>query len=101
MFTLENLSEREVLAEIVATLDEIDLLKAAIEKEGVTVTGSQGQTRTHPGLTDIRSHRLALQRLLSALGLPDEDELSSMKSPMQLRSAQANKKRWGGSRGQA
>ena len=99
VFALESIAEIEVLAEIVATLDEIDLLKIAIEQDGVTVTGSTGQTRTHPALTDIRSHRLALQRLLSALGLPSEDEISSMKSPVQLRSAHANKQRWGGARG--
>lgn len=96
-FTLE-MSELEVLDEIVGLLDEIDALKKAIDLDGVTVTGSTGQTRTHPGLNDIRQHRLALQRLLAALGLPDEDD-NSMKSPAQLRSSQGNRARWGGPRG--
>ena len=96
-FALE-MAELEVLAEVVSLLDEIDALKAAIDLEGVTVTGSTGQTRTHPALSEVRSHRLAVQRLLAALGLPDEDSVG-MKSPTQLRSAAGNRKRWSADNG--
>lgn len=101
-FVLDNFSfepaEMEVLAEVVSLLDEIDLLKVAIDADGVTVQGSTGQTRTHPALTEIRQHRLAVQRLLAALQIPDVDE-GTMKTPAQLRSIAGNKARWGGDRG--
>ena len=96
-FALE-MAEIEVLNECVQLLDEIDALTGAIAREGVTVTGSTGQTRTHPALTEVRQHRLALQRLLASLGLPDIDG-ETMKSPTQLRSVAGNRAKWGAGRG--
>jgi len=77
-----------------ATLDEIDALTAAIARDGVTVPGSAGQTRTHPAINEVRQHRLALGRLLAQLALPDLDG-ASIPKPTSLRASHAARTRWG------
>jgi len=64
-------TESELLAECCRLLDEVELLRVAIHRDGVTVAGASGHTRTHPALAEVRGHRLALGKLLSQLGLPD------------------------------
>ena len=46
-------------------LDESERLNQAILDEGVTVVGSAGQPRVHPGVGELRQHGLALGRLFS------------------------------------
>jgi hypothetical protein len=65
--------ELEVLREACWLLDECEGLRAAVTRDGTTIAGSRGQTRVHPALGELRSHRLALGRLLAQLALPDED----------------------------
>ena len=91
-FDLER-GELELLAEVCRTLDEIDALTAAIGRDGVTVAGSAGQTRTHPAINEVRQHRLALGRLLAQLALPDLDGRAIPK-PSSLRAAHAAQTRW-------
>jgi len=91
-FDLER-GELELLAEVCRTLDEIDALAAAIGRDGVTVAGSTGQTRTHPAINEARQHRLALGRLLSQLALPDLDG-ASIPKPSSLRASHAARTRW-------
>jgi len=91
-FDLEP-GERELLAEASRTLDEIDSLTAAIARDGVTVAGSTGQTRTHPAINEVRQHRLALGRLVAQLALPDLDG-ASIPKPSSLRAAHAARSRW-------
>jgi hypothetical protein len=38
------------------------------------VAGSTGQPKVHPLLEEVRRHRLLLERLTSALNLPDDDQ---------------------------
>ena len=86
-------SELELLAEVCRLLDEIDLLQAAIAVDGVSVAGSTGQPRVHPGLGEVRQHRLALGRLLSQLALPDlEGEV--LPSQVSARARKAAQQRW-------
>lgn len=92
-FDLER-GELELLAEASRTLDEIDALTAAIGRDGVTVAGSTGQTRTHPAINEVRQHRLALGRLLAQLALPDLDG-ASIPKPTTLRAAHAARSRCG------
>jgi hypothetical protein len=84
--------EQELLLEICRILDELELLATAVATEGATVTGSTGQTRVHPALSELRGSRLALGRLLDQLGLPDlEGEVLSVQSARAQRAAQV---RW-------
>jgi phage terminase small subunit len=90
--------ELELLAECCRTLDDLDKLRKAIGRDGTTVAGSKGQTRTHPALAELRQTRLALGRLLGQLGLPDpEDEQGrpGIVSPLSARGRKAARARWG------
>ena len=91
-------SELELLAEVCRLLDEIDLLQSAVGRDGVTAVGSTGQPRVHPGLGEVRQHRLALGRLLSQLALPDvEGEV--LPSQVSARARKAAQQRWVTARG--
>jgi orotidine-5'-phosphate decarboxylase len=88
-------SESELLDAICRLLSEVELLEDALEIDGVMVAGSTGQRRVHPAVEALRSHRLALGRLLSQLALPDP-EGSTLASPVQAQRSNAAKKRWNG-----
>jgi hypothetical protein len=75
------------------TIDACEALQALIDRDGLTVAGSAGQERLHPGITELRGTRLALGRLLSQLGLPDEDG-TTMASPERLKARKAAAERW-------
>jgi len=60
----------ELLGEACRTLDELDALRRAVEKDGAIVAGSVGQPPPHPALTEARGLRAELRRLLDALGIP-------------------------------
>lgn len=71
-FELER-DEVELLVEVCRTLDTIDSLQVAVDREGVVVPGSTGQPRQHPALTELRGARIVLSRLLAQLALPDAE----------------------------
>ena len=98
-FDLER-AELELLAEVCRSLDEIDELTAVVRRDGVTVAGSTGQVRAHPAINEVRSHRLALGRLLAQLALPNVDGVT-IPSPSSLGAAHASRSRWGRSDGAA
>lgn len=87
-------TELELLETCARTLDEIDELQNSVDREGLTVKGSTGQTRIHPAVSELRQHRLALGRLLAQLQLPNEDG-EKLASPAQAKSRMANQMRWG------
>jgi hypothetical protein len=63
------------LAEACRTCDELDRLERAVRAlSELVVNGSTGQPKVHPLLEEVRRHRLLLERLTSALNLPDQDE---------------------------
>jgi hypothetical protein len=67
--------ERALLVEACRTADELGRLEKAVRAlPELTVEGSTGQPRAHPLFAEVRAHRQLLERLTSALALPDVDE---------------------------
>ena len=87
-------AEFHLLEEACRTLDDLDLLAAAVAADGAMVRGSAGQPVVHPALTEARGQRLVLHRLLSALQLPDEDG-ATIPTSTSMRSSTAARARWG------
>jgi hypothetical protein len=68
-------AEVEMLGQAARTADELDRLERAVRAlSELVVSGSTGQPKVHPLLEEVRRHRLLLERLTSALNLPDQDE---------------------------
>ena len=64
-----------MLAEACRTTDELDRLERAVRVlPELTTTGSTGQLKPHPLLEEVRRDRTLLERLTTALALPDEDQ---------------------------
>jgi hypothetical protein len=67
--------ELEVLRQAVRTADEVDRLEKAVRAlPDLIITGSTGQPRAHPLLSEVRSHRQLLERLCGSLNLPDDNQ---------------------------
>ena len=82
------------LAEACRAKDELDRLERAVRAlPELTTTGSTGQLKPHPLLAEVRAHRLLLERLTTALNLPDEDEEVGMR-PGQKHAQRAARGRW-------
>lgn len=66
-----ELSEHEtgLLLQACRTLDSLDVLQARLDADGTMLESPQG-LRAHPALPELRQQRIALARLLAALGLP-------------------------------
>jgi phage terminase small subunit len=86
-----------ILLEVCRTLDNLDALAATISEMGTMVTGSQGQQVINPALTEARGQRQLLHRLVSAMGLPDE-EGEALPSVQKIRASKAASMRWQGHR---
>ncbi|WP_068483469.1 hypothetical protein [Pseudoclavibacter helvolus] len=68
--TLEfDLHETVVLIEACRTLDRIDGLQTVLDRDGLTTTGSTGQTIVHPAVAEQRQQQASLARLVSQLNL--------------------------------
>ena len=68
-------AEVEMLGQACRTTDELDRLERAVRVlPELTTTGSTGQLKPHPLLEEVRRHRTLLERLTTALALPDEDQ---------------------------
>jgi hypothetical protein len=74
--------------------DELLALQVAVDRDGVTTTGSRGQTVTHPALAEARQLRLVQLRLLSALEMVDPLAGSRSATPAQARGRAAAQARW-------
>lgn len=66
-------SETVVLREVCRSIDLIAELESVLERDGSTVTGTGGATKTHPHVAELRQQRAALAKLLAVLALPGED----------------------------
>lgn len=88
-----GIDEIELLTEICRALDMCNEIQAAIERDGYTVEGSEGQPRVHPGISQLNSTRTLLSRLMAQLSLPDEDG-STLSSPARVRAQKASGQRW-------
>lgn len=72
--------------------DTLDALRQAIEKQGVSVKGSQGQDTVNPALSEARLTRLAMAQHLNRIELPDEDGVPE--SPRSKQARRAAQVRW-------
>jgi hypothetical protein len=64
-----SVHETGLLLQACRTLDSLDVLQARLDSDGTMVESPQG-LRAHPALPELRQQRIALARLLAALGLP-------------------------------
>jgi len=71
-FDLEG-HENALLVEACRTLDVLDVLAAAIQRNGV-ILGAEDDARVHPAVVEARQQRLALARIVAALRLPRDDD---------------------------
>src|SRR5688572_18543884 len=68
-------SELAMLEQAARTSDELERLEQAVrDLPELTATGSTGQLKPHPLLSEVRAHRQLLERLTTALALPNVDE---------------------------
>jgi hypothetical protein len=87
-------AELEMLGQACRTCDELDRLERAVRAlPELTVQGSMGQPKPHPLLAEVRAHRLLLERLTTALALPDEDQEVGLR-PGQKHAQRAARGRW-------
>jgi hypothetical protein len=83
-----------LVAELVAKQsDDIARLESLLEEQGLVIAGSTGRPRLSPVLGELRQARLAMSKLLGAIGLPDEDNQPMSESSR--RASKAAKARWG------
>lgn len=70
--------EQRLLLEAARTLDLLDELAAAVDRDGALVDSQQG-LRANPAAVEARQQRITLARLLAALRLPagDEDDVTN------------------------
>jgi hypothetical protein len=68
-------AELATLEQAARTADELARLEKAVRAlPDLVVAGSMGQPRMHPLLGEVREHRRLLERLTTALNLPDVTE---------------------------
>ena len=91
-------AEVEMLGQACRTTDELDRLERAVRTlPELTTTGSTGQLKPHPLLEEVRRHRTLLERLTTALALPDEDQTVGLRGASR-HAQKAARARWGGGR---
>ena len=88
-----DLPETQLLTEVCRLLDQCEQLQAVLDRDGLTIAGSTGQTRIHPGVGELRACRTVLGRLLAQLDLPDP-EGDTLATPTQARARKAARTRW-------
>jgi hypothetical protein len=86
--------ETDLLTEVCRTLDTIDLLSAAIDTDGVMLTGSQGQRVLNGAVAERRQQQAAYARLVTQLNLDGAEEPGAMKTPRSASAAETAKRRW-------
>ena len=86
-------SELELLSECARLLDELEILNTQLETDGMTVMMPSGILKSHPCVAEVRSHRIALARILAQLALPDETG-EALATATQIRGRQSANKRW-------
>lgn len=79
--------------------DDVANLEALIADDGLTVAGSAGQRRLHPGLAEVRAGRLAVGKLLAQLSLPEDAQ--PIRSEASTRAQRAAEVRWAAERKRA
>jgi len=67
--------EAALLLEAARTVDLLDELEAALKRDGAVIDSPQGK-KAHPAAVEARQQRIALARLLAALRLPEDADVS-------------------------
>jgi hypothetical protein len=89
-------AEVEMLGQACRTTDELDRLERAVRAlPELTTTGSTGQLKPHPLLEEVRRHRTLLERLTTALALPDENQTIGLRGASR-HAQKAARGRWDG-----
>ena len=89
--------ELRLLADACRTADLIDSMTELLGIGSLLTTGSMGQDRPHPLLTEIRGHRALLAALLKQLALPDDAVRAAVRpSATTIRAQTAARARWDG-----
>jgi hypothetical protein len=78
-----------VLEQACGAADTVQELVDSIAAQGSTIVGSKGQPAINPLVPELRQQRLALTRLLQALGTSDTETTSQ-------RQSRTARKRWEG-----
>ena len=74
-------AELAMLEQAARTADELERLEKAVrELPDLVVTGSMGQPRMHPLLSEVRAHRALLAKLTAELNLPDVDQKAGLRA---------------------
>lgn len=84
----------EILTEACRVLDLCDGLEAAIAADGVTIPGSRGQSVVNPAVSELRHNRTLLGRLLSQLGISDQNDEPNVPSAGSVSGRKAAEARW-------
>src|SRR5690349_20287444 len=71
-FELEQ-HELDLLREACRTLDGIDSLQSAVDRDGPLNLSPQG-LRAHPALVELRQQRICFARLVAQLGIPTVEQ---------------------------
>jgi len=66
-------AELELLTEACRTLEIVERLEVELRDQPAMVEGSRGQIVAHPLCSELRSERQLLAKLITLLGLPEED----------------------------
>jgi len=63
-----------LLDQTVAALDLIEELEKVVGRDGLTVSGSRGQSIVNPAIPELRQQRAALAKLLGSMDLDDSGQ---------------------------
>lgn len=84
-------AERPLLVAACRQQDDIARLEEAIARDGCIVEGSAGQPRLNAAMTEVRQARVALSKLLGAIGWPNQDGTTTLR---QRQARAAAHQRW-------
>lgn len=65
--------EEAILDLAAAQADDLNRLERAVRRDGVMSTGSKGQPVLHPAIAEARQSRVAIQKLLAQVDLPEAE----------------------------
>ena len=88
--------ETDLLVEVCRTLDTIDALAAAVERDGVMLIGSQGQQVLNGAVAELRQQQAAYARLVTQLNIDGAEQGETLRTPRAASASATAKRRWAG-----
>lgn len=86
--------ETDLLIEVCRTLDTIDELSVAVERDGIMLKGSQGQQVLNGAVAELRQQQASYARLVTQLNLDGAESGVGMRSPRGASASATAKRRW-------